>query len=35
MLSELSLGSPIAAGLKAKLDKSQQGIEYHFRSSLF
>jgi hypothetical protein len=33
-LSEMSLGTPIIAGMKAKLDKTGQGIEFHFRRSL-
>ena len=39
LLSELSLGSPVVAGLKAKLDKLQNGenslgIDYYYRNSL-
>jgi hypothetical protein len=31
VLSEFSLGNPIIAGIKNKLDRSDQGIEFHYR----
>jgi hypothetical protein len=34
MLSQMSLGTPVIAGVKAKLDKSEQGLEFHFKRSL-
>ena len=39
LLSELSLGSPVVAGLKAKFDKFQNGddslgVDYYYRHSL-
>jgi hypothetical protein len=34
MLSEYSVDTPVIAGIKAKLDKSDRGIEFHFKESL-
>jgi hypothetical protein len=34
MLSQMSLGTHVIAGVKAKLDKSEQGLEFHFKRSL-
>jgi hypothetical protein len=34
MLTEYSSDTPIIAGMKARLDKSDQGIEFHFKKSL-
>lgn len=34
MLAELSLGTPVIAAISAKLDKTDQGLEFHYRHSL-
>jgi hypothetical protein len=34
MLAELSLGTPVIAAISAKLDKSDQGLEFHYMHSL-
>lgn len=34
MLAEMSLGTPVIAAISAKLDKSDQGLEFHYRHSL-
>jgi hypothetical protein len=32
MLSEYSVDTPVIAEIKAKLDKTDQGLEFHFKS---
>jgi hypothetical protein len=34
MIAELALGTPVMAGISARLDKSDQGLEFHYRDSL-
>ena len=34
MLTEYSSDTPIIAGMKARLDMSDQGFEFHFKKSL-